>query len=314
MWNMRWTALHTELTGLPAVSYTHLDVYKRQVYGGNQKVPFAESDFVDHPVSLYAATKRANELMAYTYSYLYKIPATGLRFFTVYGPMGRPDMAYFKFTQSYFAGKPIKIYNNGDFENDLYRDFTYIDAVSYTHLKSKMNWKYEFQKMRRWLRTNYYWQSREWVYKNIKPRIICEKFLKQDDGDELRDYRFFCFNGEPKFIAVDFSITDKTRTRRNLYDLDWKLMCEEISYPKELEIVLKKPEQLGEMIELSRIISSNFPHARIDFYYVNKKIIFGEITFFHQSGVGRIKPSEFENVMGEWSVSYTHLDVYKRQI
>lgn len=168
--------------------------------------------------------------------------------------------------------------------------------------KSKMNWKYEFQKMRRWLRTNYYWQSREWVYKNIKPRIICEKFLKQDDGDELRDYRFFCFNGEPKFIAVDFSITDKTRTRRNLYDLDWKLMCEEISYPKELEIVLKKPEQLGEMIELSRIISSNFPHARIDFYYVNKKIIFGEITFFHQSGVGRIKPSEFENVMGEWLI------------
>jgi UDP-glucuronate 4-epimerase len=99
------------------------------VYGGNQKVPFAESDFVDHPVSLYAATKRANELMAYTYSYLYKIPATGLRFFTVYGPMGRPDMAYFKFTQSYFAGKPIKIYNNGDFENDLYRDFTYIDDL-----------------------------------------------------------------------------------------------------------------------------------------------------------------------------------------
>lgn len=99
------------------------------VYGANTKVPFEESDFVDHPVSLYAATKKSNELMAHTYSHLYKIPATGLRFFTVYGPMGRPDMAYFSFTDKYFAGEPIRIFNNGDFEHDLYRDFTYIDDV-----------------------------------------------------------------------------------------------------------------------------------------------------------------------------------------
>ena len=99
------------------------------IYGANRKVPFEESDFVDNPVSLYAATKKSNELMAYTYSHLYKIPATGLRFFTVYGPMGRPDMAYFSFTDKYFAGEPVKVYNNGDFENDLYRDFTYIDDV-----------------------------------------------------------------------------------------------------------------------------------------------------------------------------------------
>ncbi|PFM78969.1 NAD-dependent epimerase [Bacillus sp. AFS077874] len=99
------------------------------VYGANKKVPFEETDSVDNPVSLYASTKKSNELMAYTYSHLYNIPATGLRFFTVYGPMGRPDMAYFGFTDKYFAGKPIKIFNNGDFENDLYRDFTYIDDI-----------------------------------------------------------------------------------------------------------------------------------------------------------------------------------------
>lgn len=99
------------------------------VYGANEKTPFAETDFVDHPVSLYAATKKSNELMAYTYSHLYRIPATGLRFFTVYGPMGRPDMAYFSFTQKYFAGEPIQIFNNGDFAHDLYRDFTYIDDI-----------------------------------------------------------------------------------------------------------------------------------------------------------------------------------------
>ncbi len=99
------------------------------VYGANKKVPFEEADFVDNPVSLYAATKKSNELMAHTYSHLYKIPSTGLRFFTVYGPMGRPDMAYFSFTDKYFAGEPIRIFNNGDFGNDLYRDFTYIDDI-----------------------------------------------------------------------------------------------------------------------------------------------------------------------------------------
>ncbi|WP_347548517.1 SDR family NAD(P)-dependent oxidoreductase [Pseudalkalibacillus hwajinpoensis] len=99
------------------------------VYGANKKVPFEETDFVDNPVSLYASTKKSNELMAHTYSHLYNIPATGLRFFTVYGPMGRPDMAYFGFANKYFAGEPIKVFNNGDFENDLYRDFTFIDDI-----------------------------------------------------------------------------------------------------------------------------------------------------------------------------------------
>lgn len=99
------------------------------VYGSNKKVPFEETDFVDTPVSLYASTKKSNELMAHTYSHLYNIPSTGLRFFTVYGPMGRPDMAYFGFTDKYFAGEEIKIFNDGDFENDLYRDFTYVDDI-----------------------------------------------------------------------------------------------------------------------------------------------------------------------------------------
>jgi UDP-glucuronate 4-epimerase len=99
------------------------------IYGSNKKVPFEETDFVDHPVSLYAATKKSNELMAYTYSHLYRIPTTGLRFFTVYGPMGRPDMAYFGFTDKYFNNEPIRIFNNGDFAHDLYRDFTYIDDI-----------------------------------------------------------------------------------------------------------------------------------------------------------------------------------------
>jgi len=95
------------------------------VYGANTKMPFSVHDNVDHPVSLYAASKKANELMAHTYSHLYRLPTTGLRFFTVYGPWGRPDMALFKFTDAILAGQPIDVYNHGK----MRRDFTYIDDI-----------------------------------------------------------------------------------------------------------------------------------------------------------------------------------------
>jgi UDP-glucuronate 4-epimerase len=96
------------------------------VYGANTKMPFSVHDIADHPVSLYAATKRANELMAHTYSWLFKIPTTGLRFFTVYGPWGRPDMALFTFTRNILEGKPIDVFNNGHHK----RDFTYVDDIA----------------------------------------------------------------------------------------------------------------------------------------------------------------------------------------
>ena len=95
------------------------------VYGGNTKMPFSEHDSVDHPVSLYAATKKANELMAHTYSHLYGLPTTGLRFFTVYGPWGRPDMALFLFTKAILEGRPIDVFNHGNMK----RDFTYVDDI-----------------------------------------------------------------------------------------------------------------------------------------------------------------------------------------
>ena len=95
------------------------------VYGASINIPFSENDNVDHPVSLYAATKKANELMAHSYAHLYGLPCTGLRFFTVYGPWGRPDMAYFKFTQGILAGKPIPVFNRGE----MVRDFTYVDDI-----------------------------------------------------------------------------------------------------------------------------------------------------------------------------------------
>ena len=95
------------------------------VYGGNKTMPFSEHHNIDHPVSLYAATKKANELMAHTYSHLYRLPTTGLRFFTVYGPWGRPDMALFLFTRAMLSGQPIDVFNNGE----MVRDFTYVDDI-----------------------------------------------------------------------------------------------------------------------------------------------------------------------------------------
>ncbi len=115
------------LEGCRARKTRHL-VYasSSSVYGGNTKLPFAEDDPVDHPVSLYAATKKANELMAHSYSHLYGLPCSGLRFFTVYGPWGRPDMAYWKFTRAILAGEPIEVFNHGRMQ----RDFTYIDDIT----------------------------------------------------------------------------------------------------------------------------------------------------------------------------------------
>lgn len=116
------------------------------VYGLNSKIPFSTSDSVDHPISLYAATKKSNELMSHTYSHLYGVPTTGLRFFTVYGPWGRPDMALFKFSKKITSGETIDIYNNGDMK----RDFTYIDDIVEGIIRiqnkiptSNVNWKVE---------------------------------------------------------------------------------------------------------------------------------------------------------------------------
>ena len=120
------TGFLTVLEGCRHIGAAHL-VYasSSSVYGGNRRLPFSTGDRVDHPVSLYAATKKANELMAHTYSHLYGLSATGLRFFTVYGPWGRPDMAYWKFTEAIWEGRAIDVYNHGQ----MARDFTYVDDV-----------------------------------------------------------------------------------------------------------------------------------------------------------------------------------------
>lgn len=164
--------------------------------------------------------------------------------------------------------------------------------------KTVMKWRKEYRRMRRWLKTNYFWKSREWVYKDIKPRIVCERFLEDKGTGQLLDYKIFCFEGEPKIIQVDF---DRFKNhRRNLYDLDWNLLDVEIKYPRDNSVIIEKPDKLELLLDLSRKLSREFPHVRVDFYYVEGKIYFGELTFFHASGTGKFKPEEFDYVMGDW--------------
>ncbi len=137
--------------------------------------------------------------------------------------------------------------------------------------------------MKSWLKQNFYYYGREWAYKDIKPRIVCEKFLEDSKG-ELLDYKFHCFNGEPKFIQVD---KDRFIShKRNLYDLNWELLDMKLIYDNS-EKNIDKPKQLIEMIKMSRELSKDFPYLRVDFYEVDGKIYFGELTFYSESGVGK---------------------------
>lgn len=165
--------------------------------------------------------------------------------------------------------------------------------------KSEMNWEKEFKKMRRWLRTKYYLQNREYVYKDIKPRIIIEKFIETKNDAPLIDYKFFCFNGEPKalFICKNRGLN----TTFDFYDINWNYLDIKNYYPNS-GLIEKKPEKLNEMLKLAEILSKDFPHARVDFYYENNQIIFGEITFFHFSGTKNFYPKSFEKEMGDWLI------------
>ena len=161
------------------------------VYGGNKEIPFKESDNVDHPISLYAATKKSNELIAHTYSHLFELPTTGLRFFTVYGPWGRPDMALYKFTDLIIKNKPIKVFNYGN----MIRDFTYIDDVveSVYRLISKIPSKEDFLNKKSYDSSNSWAPYRIFNIGNSRPTNLknyikaIEKYLNKKADIILED-------------------------------------------------------------------------------------------------------------------------------
>ena len=164
--------------------------------------------------------------------------------------------------------------------------------------KSKLDYAELKEKMTMWLKRRYYWSHREWPYKNIKPRIICEKYMADESGIELKDYKIFCFNGEPKLIQVDF---DRHKNhKRNLYTLDWQYLNARIKCPNDPSVIIPKPERLSDMLCLAIKLSKNIPHVRVDLYSVLTKIYFGELTFYHGSGYEKFDPDSLEMKMGNW--------------
>ncbi len=163
--------------------------------------------------------------------------------------------------------------------------------------KSKVNWPIRKKIFKSWLQNNIFWPGREWPYKDMPARLIVEKYL-QDESGQLMDYKFFCFNGEVKFVQANKGRDTKLHAQ-NFYDLEWNIL----PFGKDLiplpNVTIPKPVCLTEMIAMASKLAVDFPFVRVDLYEVNKKIIFGELTFYPKSGLPDFVPSEYNKIIGD---------------
>ena len=160
--------------------------------------------------------------------------------------------------------------------------------INHSELKSEIN---------RWMKREYFWIHREWPYKNVVPKIICEKYMVDESGTGLKDYKFFCFDGTPKamFVATNRGID----TRFDFFDLDFNHLPFMQHYKNNGQ-KLNKPVGFEEMIDLAQALSQDIPHVRVDFYNINGKIYFGELTFYHFSGFEKFEPAEYDLKFGSY--------------
>lgn len=164
--------------------------------------------------------------------------------------------------------------------------------------KSQFNIVQARRRINKAMRTNFYLRGREWAYKNVRPRIIAEKYMEDSSG-ELKDYKFFCFDGEPYCVQVDFGRFDVHR--RNIYDMNWNFLPFEnnTEHHYDESYIIEKPVNFQEMIEITRKLSKGMPHVRVDLYNINGSIFFGELTFFHGMGVTKFHPKKWSYIMGD---------------
>lgn len=165
--------------------------------------------------------------------------------------------------------------------------------------KEKMDKKSAKKIIESSLKHNFYYIGREWPYKNVKPRIIAEQYICDDQSDDLIDYKFMCFNGKVKSI---FTCTDRhleNGLKVTFFDREWKKMRFERRYPFDNKKI-KAPKNLSKMIELAEVLSSNIPFVRVDFYEINEKIYFGELTFYPGCGFEKFKPEKWDRIFGDW--------------
>lgn len=157
-------------------------------------------------------------------------------------------------------------------------------------------------KFKRWIGINFFSARREWAYKDVKNRIMCEDLLQTPDGGLPSDIRFFCFNGKAEVIAVDLdSVEEGIKTsnyKRHLYTTDWQPIDGRIQYPKKKNYEVERPENLKELLQTAESLAEGFPAVRVDLYNLNGAIMFGELTFYHASGYQDIQPREFHMMLG----------------
>jgi hypothetical protein len=166
--------------------------------------------------------------------------------------------------------------------------------------KSNFNVNSAKRKIEKSLKFNFFYIAREWAYKSVKPRIIAEMYMMDESGLELKDYKFFCFNGEVKalFIATDRN-TKNEETKFDFYDINFNHLPIRHGHPNAIKPI-DKPFGFEKMIEIASILSKNIPHVRVDLYNINGKIYFGEFTFFHHAGFVAFEPDEWDYIFGNW--------------
>ena len=153
-------------------------------------------------------------------------------------------------------------------------------------------------RFKKWMKLDFYMLGREWAYKDVANRIICEEYLEGADTLGLNDYKVFCFDGEPKLIQVDFSrFVDH---KRNLYTPEWEFIDEKVAYENDADADVKKPENLDVMLQCARKLSEGFPQVRVDFYSIGERLVFGEMTFYHGAGYLHFDNEEFERELGSY--------------
>lgn len=167
--------------------------------------------------------------------------------------------------------------------------------------KSKLDIIHARNKITKALKKNYYYSWREWPYKNVKPRIICEEFMVDKNNNELKDYKFMCFNGKVKCMFVCLNRNKSEGLNVDFYDTNWIPMPFERHYSRS-NIEIEKPKNFNEMITLSEIVSKDIPFLRVDFYEINDKIYFGELTFFPGAGFEEFSPESYDEELGKWIV------------
>lgn len=149
------------------------------------------------------------------------------------------------------------------------------------------------------LKRNYFWHSREWPYKNVTPRIIAEEYLKNDDGEEISAYKFFCFKGIPKIVSVVSNVNTPKQTV-TFFDMEWKFLPVHIGF--KTNCTIRKPEKFKYMIDLAKVLSMDIPFVRIDFNEVNNKVLFSEMTFFPSTGFAIFHPETIDKLLGKWLI------------